>query len=157
MPSFFRVMMIVGVAALVPVVVVLWRQNPPPSTVATTPPADPPPVSTKAVGTSALSHGGPASAPTMSARLAGEQSDPQPGQTAWLDQDDTSRFQSSASGLRAGTPVEVVITKREARQLPDWRVDDRYEVRFPDGTTAWVKKLALRTSEPRNERSTKER
>ncbi len=144
MPSFFRIMVIVGLATLGPMLVVLCRQSPPPSTM-TTPSTDSLPVSIKLFGRSALSHGDPIPVPSVPIRLAGDHGDFEPGQTVSFRKDEGSG------------PTEVVIAKRDVRRLPDGRRQDLYEVRFADGTTAWVPRQALLESNAGNERSAKER
>lgn len=157
MARFVRIMVIVVLAAFVPALIVLWRQNPLPSTVVTTPSADPSPITDKMIGRSALSHGGPAPAPLVTSQVVAEPNALELGQAVLLWPDGTDERIASVSGPRTREPVNVIIAKRDTRRLPDNQKEDWYEVRFADGTTAWVKRQSLSVSTARNERSTKER
>lgn len=143
-PNFFRIMVIIGLVTLIPALVVLWQQIMPPSA-KTTPPTDSSPISNKMFGTSALSHGGPTTVPSVPNQVVADQGDFELGQTVSFRKEEASR------------PTNVVIVKRDVRRLPDGQVEDRYEVQFADGATVWANKQSLRMSDQRNERSTKER
>jgi|GEM_PF-5756945 hypothetical protein len=157
MPGFLRIMIAFGTLALLAGVLTLWRQYERP--VSPGAPLSEAPGPTHVVGSSALSHGGPAGLSTKLAPPSQEMPSIRPGQRVRLveippTETETDRLAEPVSvqsdaGLAAGRSfTEVVVTNVETRPAPNGRVEQFFQVRFSDGRSAWVHKNVLRLSAP---------
>ena len=157
MCGFVRTMVAVGALALLAGVLTLWRQYERP--VSPPAPLSEVPDPTKVVGSSALSHGGP---PGPSVKLPTPPQETtliRPGQRVTLieipaTETEDDRFAEPVSvHSDVGPPArrsatEVIVTNVETRSAPNGRVEQFFQVRFPDGRSAWVHKNVLRPPAP---------
>ncbi|HXF93420.1 MAG TPA: hypothetical protein VNK46_11740 [Nitrospiraceae bacterium] len=151
MSGFVRVMIAVGVVALFAGGLTFWRLHERPASS----PA-------KVVGSSALSHGEPIAPSTMPAAPSPKRLPILPGQRAMLiemppAETEVDRFTEPVSvhpdeSLAAGRPgTEVIVTNVETRPAPNGRVEQFFQVRFPDGRSAWVHQDVLRMPAPQDD------
>ncbi len=166
MSGFLRTMIAVGVLALLAGVLTLWRQHERP--VSSSAPSSEGPDPTKVVGASALSHGGPTGPTTKFAFPPQEMFPIRPGQRVTLiefppTETEADRFaepvsvHSDVGPAARRSATEVIVTNVETRPAPNGRVEQFFQVRFPDGRSAWVHKNVLRVPAPGNDLAYTER
>ncbi|MEW6247730.1 MAG: hypothetical protein AB1555_13620 [Nitrospirota bacterium] len=166
MSGFLRTMIAVGVLALLAGVLTLWRQYERP--VSSSAPLSEAPDPTKVVGSSALSHGGPTGLSTKLAFPPQEMLSIRPGQRVTLiefppTETEADRFAEPVSVYSDVGPAarrsatEVIVTNVETRPAPNGRVEQFFQVRFPDGRSAWVHKNVLRVPASGNDLAYTER
>ncbi len=157
MYGFLRTMIAFGALALLAGVLTLWRQyeRPVSSSAPLSGVSDP----TKVVGSSALSHGGPTGLSTTLASPSQEMLPIRPGQRVTLiepppTETEADRFaepvsvHSDVGPAARRSATEVIVTNVETRPAPNGRVEQFFQVRFPDGRSAWVHKNVLRVPAP---------
>ncbi len=160
MPGFVRAMIVVGAVALFAGGLTLWRLHERP--VSSQTPFVESSGPGKVVGSSTLSHGAPSGPSTMSEAFPQKRLPIRPGQRATLVETLSAELENdrlakpvsarSDESLTAGRPsTEVIVTNVETRSAPNGRVEQFFQIRFPDGRSAWVHQDALQMPAPRDE------